>query len=178
MECWAAHPLKNDPSDKYPGKKDTILPNNANVDVFFLHPTTFTKQKNLYSCNGDVFDTKLNQKTDNSAILFQASAFNNHTRVFAPRYRQAHFNAYFTKDKETAQKAFDLAYQDVLLAFETYLKNHPMPGEDVEEELMGEDNAAKERYEKEMKEENKEISTALTTSSCPTITLAISLRRT
>ncbi len=124
MECWAAHPLKNDPSDKYPGKKDTILPNNANVDVFFLHPTTFTKQKNLYSCNGDVFDTKLNQKTDNSAILFKASAFNNHTRVFAPRYRQAHFNAYFTKDKETAQKAFDLAYQDVLLAFETYLKEY------------------------------------------------------
>ena len=50
-------------------------------------------------------------------------------------------------------------YFDAVKAFETYLKNHPMPGEDVEEELMGEDNAAKERYEKEMKEENKEIST-------------------
>jgi hypothetical protein len=122
LDCWAAHPLKIDPSDKYPGKKDTILPNNTNVDVFFIHPTTFTTQKNIYASNGDVFDVKLNQKTDRTAILFQASAFNNNTRVFAPRYRQAHFNNYFTKDKKTAQKSFELAYRDVLQAFEYYLK--------------------------------------------------------
>ncbi|MFZ1704029.1 MAG: DUF3089 domain-containing protein [Saprospiraceae bacterium] len=124
LQTWAAHPYKLDPSDKKPG--DTMVYNDslADVDVFFLHPTSFTQQKKFNNCNADVNNQDLNRKTDRTSILFQASAFNNGTRVFAPRYRQAHFNNYFTEDKATAKKAFDLAYKDVLNAFEYYMQEY------------------------------------------------------
>lgn len=124
LDFWAAHPSKLDSSDRDPGKAPVSQDMQAGVDVFFIHPTTFTRQKRIKNCNGDIRDAKLNEKTDRSTILFQASAFRNGTRVFAPRYRQAHFNSYFTKDKKTAQQAFDIAYQDVANAFEYYLKEY------------------------------------------------------
>ena len=124
LEYWAAHPEKIDSSDRFPGKPLQSTDQNASVDVFFIHPTTFTKQKNIKYCNADLKDQQLNAKTDRTAILFQASAFHNGTRVFAPRYRQAHFNNYFTDEKEIASKAFDLAYQDVKTAFEYYLDHY------------------------------------------------------
>ncbi|MGB4960749.1 MAG: DUF3089 domain-containing protein, partial [Saprospiraceae bacterium] len=74
--------------------------------------------------NADIDDDELNKKTDEGSIKFQASAFNQAGRVFAPRYRQAHIHCYFTEDKASAQKAFELAYQDVKTAFEHYLKFH------------------------------------------------------
>jgi len=51
-------------------------------------------------------------------------------------------------------------YYEAVKAFEDYFKIHAMPGEEVEEELMGASDKAKENYEREMKEENKEITTA------------------
>ena len=57
------------------------------------------------------------------SILYQASAFNAAGRVFAPRYRQAHLNSFFTKDKKSANIALDTAYTDVLAAFRYYLKH-------------------------------------------------------
>lgn len=124
LDNWAAHPEKIDSSDRFPGKPPKSSDQNALVDVFFIHPTTFTQQKKINRCNADITDNKLNEKTDRTTILFQASAFHNGTRVFAPRYRQAHFNCYFTDDKETARKAFALAYEDVKEAFEYYLNHY------------------------------------------------------
>ncbi|MBK8620887.1 MAG: DUF3089 domain-containing protein [Saprospiraceae bacterium] len=121
---WAALPFKTDPSDKIAGDTVLVINTEAPVDVFFVHPTTFTQQKNIYSTNANLTDDVLNLKTDRTSILFQASAFNNGTRVFAPRYRQAHFNNYFTKDKATAKQAFEIAYRDVEAAFVYYLKNY------------------------------------------------------
>lgn len=51
-------------------------------------------------------------------------------------------------------------YHETVKAFEDYFKTHPLPGVDVEEELMGADESAKENYEREMKEQNKEILSA------------------
>jgi len=124
LEYWAAHPEKLDSSDRYPGKKPLANDMEAPVDVFFIHPTTFTKQKKIRFPNADLKDSGLNLKTDKTTILFQASAFHNGTRVFAPRYRQAHFNNYFTKDTTSAKKAFELAYEDVVKAFEYYLSEY------------------------------------------------------
>jgi len=67
-------------------------------------------------------DEAVNTKTDNGSILYQASVFNKYCRVFAPRYRQANLNAFFTNDKEKANAAFDTAYADVKKAFEYYLE--------------------------------------------------------
>ncbi|MBK8516959.1 MAG: DUF3089 domain-containing protein [Saprospiraceae bacterium] len=123
LDNWAAHPDKLDESDFTP-EGDTVSYFEMDADVFFVHPTTYTGDKHEDQWNGNVDDSRLNKKTDEGTIRFQASAFNHAGRIFAPRYRQAHLNAYFTKDKESAGKAFDLAYVDVKKSFEYYLKNY------------------------------------------------------
>lgn len=124
LNYWAAHPWKHDPSDSI---SKPLLPESRDslADVFFLHPTTYTKKwkKVPQKMNADIDDPYINAKTDYSTILYQASVFNKDCRVFAPRYRQAHLSAFFTKDKEKADKAFDVAYSDLKKAFIYYLKH-------------------------------------------------------
>ena len=116
---WAAHPDKEDPSDKVPDLAMASEEAKAGVDVFFIHPTIFSgKSKNW---NANLHDEQLNKETDNSTILHQSSIFNAAGRVFAPRYRQAHLRAFFTEDKKSASEALNLAYEDVALAFRYYL---------------------------------------------------------
>ncbi len=123
LNYWAAHPLKRDPSDSIPKpvrkeKKDSL------VDVFFLHPTIYTGKLKDTNLNADINDAYLNAKTDYSSMLYQASVFNQHAKIYAPRFREAHYSAYFTKDTLAAVAAFDLAYDDVKTAFEYYLNNY------------------------------------------------------
>ncbi len=124
LAYWAAHPDKEDPADRVPDGVDKQTDLVGEVDVFFLHPTTYTGKKGHDQWNGGLTDVKLNERTDGSTILYQASIFNDAGRVFAPRYRQAHLNAYFSKDTASARKAFALAYQDVRAAFQYYLEHH------------------------------------------------------
>lgn len=121
MENWAAHPYKKDPSDLVPQPLQSTHQYDSTVDVFFVHPTSYTKE--FHGWNASLSDTILNQKTDKSSIQYQASAFNEY-RVFAPRYRQAYIDAYFTKDTAAAAKAFELAYDDIKLAFQYYLDHY------------------------------------------------------
>ena len=92
--------------------------------VFFLYPTTYTGQRGQDQWNAALDDKKLNKETDKTTILHQASIFNGAGRVFAPRYRQAHLHAYFSKKPASAKKAFDLAYSDVVAAFNYYLEHY------------------------------------------------------
>ena len=122
LNYWASHPWKIDPADNVPSSiqnknKDSL------ADVFFIYPTTYTDLSMPMGWNADIDNAALNKKTDNSTILYQASVFNQSCRVFAPRYRQANFKAFYTTNKLAAEKAFDLAYEDVRNAFEYYLKN-------------------------------------------------------
>lgn len=120
---WAALPWRKDAADKTPdGLTDQQA--SAKVDVFFLHPTTYTGTKGGKLWNGPVKDPDLNERTSESPIQYQASIFNGSCRVFAPFYRQAHLHAYFTEDTLSAQRAFDLAYDDIRKAFRYYLANH------------------------------------------------------
>jgi hypothetical protein len=124
-ETWAALPTKDDAADKIP-LKSNLLENQAEAkaDVFFLHPTTFTYEpKNQYIWNADVADAELNEKTDKSTILNQASAFNGSGKIYAPRYRQAHYYSFVTSNTDDKNQALDLAYSDIKIAFEYYLKN-------------------------------------------------------
>ncbi|NOT36840.1 MAG: DUF3089 domain-containing protein [Saprospiraceae bacterium] len=119
---WAALPFKVDSSDRVPGSiKLDYVP--EEVDVFFLHPTSYFGSKTHNEWNASMTDAKVNKITDDGSILYQASIFNGTGRVFAPRFRQAHYFAFFTKDKNSAKKAFDLAYQDVYKAFLHYYDN-------------------------------------------------------
>ena len=121
LHYWAAHPWKWDPSDSVPKPLRKNFIKDSVADVFFIHPTSLTSKKNTNS-NASIDDAAINSKTDYSAILYQASTFNEQCRIFAPRYRQAHYNNYFTTDTARANQAFELAYEDVKNAFEIYLK--------------------------------------------------------
>lgn len=127
LRFWAAHPYKHDPSDSLPQELIANYRADSTVDVFFVHPTTYTSNQRSNGWNASLEDVALNSKTDYSSILFQASIFNQAGRVFAPRYRQAHLSAYFPKNREDsleASKAFELAYGDVKAAFEYYLAHY------------------------------------------------------
>jgi hypothetical protein len=90
----------------------------APADVFFIHPTTYTKS--------DVYNAAINAPTANgdAVLLNQASAFNGCCRIFAPHYRQAALKAL-----RTTPGAVDLAYGDVSQAFRWYIahENHGRP---------------------------------------------------
>lgn len=121
INSWAAHPHKYDPSDSVPLPLKPSYQYDSSVDVLFLHPTTYT-QKKAPLWNADPEDQGLNEKTDFSTILYQASVFNEY-RVFAPRYRQAHLRSYYS-DLNEAASAFDTAYEDIKAAFIYYLANY------------------------------------------------------
>lgn len=123
LDFWAAHPWKKDPSDSVP---QPLLdePKDSTADVFFLHPTTFTRKKDFARANANIDDDYINAKTDYSTILLQASAFNQSSRVFAPRYRQAHIGNFYSADTAASSKALALAYQDVRAAFIYYLEHY------------------------------------------------------
>lgn len=122
LDYWAAHPKKADMSDNVPkalGKYDN---SEKQASVFFIHPTTLT-DVTVTTNNADVNDSSLNKRTDESTILFQASVFNESCNVYAPRYRQAHYRNFLT-DQAKAKPHFDLAYADVKIAFEQFLKEN------------------------------------------------------
>lgn len=119
LDYWAAHPWKHDPSDSVPSDLGKQV-NDSLADVFFLHPTIYTGKKE-FGWNGPLDDPILNARRDYTSILYQASVFNQSCRVFAPRYREAHLSAFYTKDTASAIKAFDLAYADIKQAFEYYM---------------------------------------------------------
>jgi hypothetical protein len=122
---WASLPQKNDPADSLPQRTFTNGQVTAEADVFFIHPTTYTyKPTTQYLWNGDVHDEQLNNKTDFSTILYQASVFNGSCKIYAPRYRQAHISAFYSSQKDAGSRALDTAYSDVKAAFQYYLDHY------------------------------------------------------
>lgn len=122
LNYWAAHPGKHDPSDTVP---KPLLGENLekDADVFYLHPTTLTGIRKNGNDNAEIDDAYINHKTDYTAIMYQASVFNERGRVYAPRYRQAHIGMYNEKDSASKYNAFNIAYEDVKNAFTYYLEN-------------------------------------------------------
>ncbi len=124
---WAALPTKKDLADSVPiGSNLKDLQADAQVDVFFIHPTTFLSKVDANVWNADINDAELNKKTDESTILNQASVFNAAGKIYAPRYRQAHLKAFTVESKDSlaAKNAFDLAYSDIVNAFKYYFEHY------------------------------------------------------
>lgn len=120
---WSALPTSSDMADVTPpGLTDNQA--TAKADVFFMYPTIYIGEKGEDQWNAPVDDPAFNKRVDESTIKFQASIFNGAGKVYAPRYRQAHLNTYWAKDKAMAKKVFDLAYKDLKVAFEYYLENY------------------------------------------------------
>jgi len=121
VDAWAALPDKADNADfapvntKYPKSQAS-----APADVFFLHPTTAVTAVNNW--NIPIDDAAAVKDLDN--ILFCASAFNSAAKIYAPRYREAAFYAFFDDKTDSGIKAVELAYRDVERAFLYYIKNY------------------------------------------------------
>jgi hypothetical protein len=123
IDHWASHPAKTDPADQIPAPLSQIDQATLDVDVFFIHPTTYTGKVVRGLWNAPINDKQINGGTDQSTIKLQGSIFNAAGRMYAPRYRQAHIQAFYTLEKAKGQKALDIAYRDVKNAFEYYLEN-------------------------------------------------------
>jgi membrane carboxypeptidase/penicillin-binding protein PbpC len=117
---WAALPGRADAADFLPrSAPDTLLESNDSlgIDVYFVHPTLYERGR---SWNAPLDQRRLNRRVDELPIRLQASAFAAGTRLYAPRYRQAHLGVFTWKDAES-DRALDTAYADVRAAFVHYL---------------------------------------------------------
>ena len=84
--------------------------------VFFIHPTSFLEKSRW---NAPIDDAE-SQARARLFVRHQASVFNGVGDVWAPKYRQATFGAFLTTQAD-AEKALDLAYRDVLKAFDAFM---------------------------------------------------------
>ncbi len=89
----------------------------AQAAVFFVHPTTYLIGSRW---NAPLDDERANEMIDDGVMPGQSRAFDACCDVYAPRYRQAIFRSFLVKD-DSAKAALDLAYHDVLSAFEVFL---------------------------------------------------------
>jgi len=87
------------------------------VDVFFIHPTSAHGAR----WNAPFDDEKAGRRLEEQLLPAQAGAFRGGGPVYAPRYRQATLFADAVSSEETSQ-ALDLAYSDVLRAFDHYME--------------------------------------------------------
>ena len=116
LATWAAHPDKSDPADLVPpGSGAVDRQAEAEVDVFFIHPTTYYKSEHF---NGPWDDPDAAEITDTGVMALQASSFNSAGRIFAPYYRQIALGGYFSDDTE---RGLALAFGDVERAFDHWL---------------------------------------------------------
>lgn len=116
---WAAYPGENDLAQMVPeGLKSTE--DGKAVDVFFIHPTGYMSGA---SWNSPMNANSRTEENTSWMMANQASVFNGCCNVYAPRYREASIFRYLSAPEDIANKAMDLAYGDVVRAFEYYMAN-------------------------------------------------------
>lgn len=115
---WAALPGSGSYAAAAPAGevRTAVVPD---VDVFFLHPTTYLSRENW---NAPLDATDANLRLEKRVLKLQASAFNLAGNIYAPRYRQATFGAFFDQDGDGLQ-ALVYAYNDVLNAFDNFISS-------------------------------------------------------
>lgn len=108
--AWLAFPGRKGLERATPPGFTAIDEAQAPADVFFIHPTTYTRS--------DVWNVAYDARSelDPAVLQGQASAFNSCCRIYAPHYRQASLRAL-----DHSRPAVDLAYSDVARAFRYYI---------------------------------------------------------
>ncbi len=117
--AWIAHPKRpgNPALFAPPGYRPAPAPAAA---AFFVPPTAFFGRTRW---NAPLDDAEVNARL-NRYVEAQASPFNGIAEVWAPRYRQATFGS-FLRPSPDAEKALDLAYADVVAAFDAFVAAQP-----------------------------------------------------
>ncbi len=116
---WFARPgLAADPLHWQPSGAKPAQP--VRAAVFFIHPTSYLAKAQW---NAPLDD---GESQDRARLFLRglASPFANAAQVWAPKYRQAAFGAFFTDGPE-GQQALDAAYADVLAAFDRFVAEAP-----------------------------------------------------
>lgn len=118
--AWAVWPGVPSKADTVPSGAQPERAIRPDADVFFIHPTTYLGNEAWnapYDAGGFT-----GQQLSESVLGYQVSIFNACCRMFAPRYRQASISAFLRPGKNSF-KAYDLAYSDVVRAFDYYIEN-------------------------------------------------------
>ena len=108
-----------DQADGAPAPPPILRPRDA--ATFYIHPTTYLERAQW---NAALVPDPTSEGRTQTFVRSQASAFNEVSDVWAPRYRQAAFGAFLLKSNDATQ-ALDLAYRDVLKAFDAFLAAQP-----------------------------------------------------
>ena len=119
LSAWAAHPALKTDAARWTPADYTAAPH-PGVAVFYVLPTSAFDRGHW---NARIDDVEANKRAE-MFLRFQASIFNSVGEIWAPRYRQATFGAILTQ-KPDAASAIDLAYGDVLAAFDAFVAAQP-----------------------------------------------------
>jgi hypothetical protein len=119
-KAWAVWPGRPSMADVIPPDLDAAIASEAKADVFFIHPTTYLTNDSWNARYDEPGFT--GAQLDSGVLRYQVSIFNGCCRMYAPRYRQSTLSA-FVNPGADANKAFDLAYSDVIAAFDYYILN-------------------------------------------------------
>jgi hypothetical protein len=120
IENWAALPGRNDSADVERPPEIVDSQRGADVDVFFVHPTTYVSGE---TWNQPLDHEGANKLTDEWVMRDQASVFNACCGIYAPRYRQATLFS-FQDESGSGESALNLAYEDVRSAFRFFIQNY------------------------------------------------------
>ena len=115
---WAALPGKASTAGELPEGVVSIA-QVPEADVFYVHPTTYLSRD---FWNAPLDDDMANTRVDKSMIRGHGSALSLAGQLYAPRYRQATFGAFFDESGDGV-KAIGFAFGDVLSAFDNYIAN-------------------------------------------------------
>lgn len=123
LASWASHPEITDTADlTLTGAPAN--PARADVDVFYVHPTTYYGPGE-WNSSMDLAENAA--QTLETVLGGHGTIFNDCCRFYAPRYREAHITVFGKPTdpeeltKENSFKALELAYRDVEAAFDVFL---------------------------------------------------------
>lgn len=116
-EMWISHPGHKTPDPaRWVPEGFTDDSASINAAVFFVHPTTYWDKSHW---NAPADDAPSLDRS-NLFVKGMASPFNKAEEIWAPRYRQATVGAFLTSKPEGTE-ALELAYGDVLQAFDVFI---------------------------------------------------------
>jgi len=117
--AWLSRPgLRDDPSLWTPPAEPRSA--RAEVAVFFVPPTTYFSRAGWNAPIGNADSRKWLRVFAST----EASAFNRIGAIWAPRYRSATLGSFLTDTADSA-RSLDLAYGDVVRAFDAFLARIP-----------------------------------------------------
>jgi hypothetical protein len=117
---WAALPAKPGLAAYVPAGVEAAK--DAQVDVFFIHPTG--DMTGSAGWNSALDPNSQTEENTRWMMANQASAFNGCCAVYAPRYREASIFIYISATPDLHKKSIDFAYADVDRAFTYFLEHY------------------------------------------------------